>query len=147
MDAFTERVKDLQHHLKMTVRNGGECTAERLVLAKGREFLAIKRPKGFRLMASKQCFRNAFILASVERGLYCEGFVLSLAGRLPIHHAWVSRDDGAAIDVTIRNPEECVYLGLQFSRKAFLTLANGGYGISGFLRPPLDENLLLKLLS
>jgi hypothetical protein len=92
--------------------------------------------------------RNALILASEELGDYCEGFAASLQpGGTPFFHAWVSRGDGAAIDVTLRNPEEYVYLGIQFSRKSFLTLANAGHGKWGFLRPPLDERLLRQLIA
>jgi hypothetical protein len=146
MNAFGERVEGIKSILRLAIHVGFECTAERLVLSKGREFFGIKRPKGFRLMASKQCFRNAFILASEERGCYCEGFAASLTDGIRFRHAWVSRGDGAAIDVTLRNPEEYVYLGLQFSQKSFLTLANAGYGKCGFLRPPLDEALLRRLI-
>jgi len=146
VNAFDERVEVMKRRLRLKIRDGFECTAERLVLSKGREFLSIKRPKGFRLMASKQCFRNAFILASEERGYYCEGFTASLKDSSEFHHAWVSKGDGAAIDVTLRNPEEYVYLGLQFSRKSFLTLTNAGYGEWGLLRPPLDEALLTQLI-
>jgi hypothetical protein len=47
----------------------------------------------------------------------------------------------------LRTPEEYVYLGIQFSRKAFLTLANAGYGKWGFFRPSLDEPLLRQLIA
>jgi hypothetical protein len=54
----------------------------------------------------KECFRNAFLLASIlDRrglgGLYCEGYAWDARFPFPIHHAWVSWR-GRAIDVTWR---------------------------------------------
>jgi hypothetical protein len=72
------RPASMRKFLQGTVNQGGECLAEELVLAKGRDFVGIQRPKRLRLMAAKQCLRNAFILASEERGNYCEGFAMSL---------------------------------------------------------------------
>ena len=96
-------------------------------------------------MAAKQCYRNSFILASTERGYYCEGFAMK-EGDFPFHHAWIVTENGHAVDVTLEHPEEYFLLGIQFSYSAFLTLANGGYGLHGFLRPPFDKDLLLEAI-
>lgn len=137
----------IRHSLKRPASYEGEHTAEKIVLAIGHVFLRAKRPKGFRQMAAKQCYRNSFLLASEERAVYCEGFAL-VRGERPFafHHAWVSLDNQTAIDVTLRSEKAVSYLGVAFPREVFLTLANRGYGKWGFLRPPFDKNLLGELL-
>lgn len=137
--------KTIREWLSACMNPRAECMAEEIVSDHGSAFKGVKLPRGFRRMAAKQCFRNSFILASTERGEYCEDFAVT-SGSMPFHHAWVSIDDSKAIDVTLPNPHEYSYLGIQFSPTSLLRLGKGGYGQWGFLRPPLDKRLLLDLI-
>lgn len=138
-------LESIRKSLEQRVKKGGECTAEILVLAYGKVFKTPGRPKGFRLMMEKQCFRNSLILASAERGDYCEGFV-ARQGEYRIHHAWITRGDDTAIDVTLKDAENYFYLGIQFSHSAFLSLQTLGYGKHGLLMPPFDRDLLIRAI-
>jgi hypothetical protein len=74
------------------------------VIARGRPFVGIERPKGFRhQMKAKGCFCNAGRVAMDERATYVEGFILSLGMLIP--HAWLTLDGVHAIDQTLRAPE------------------------------------------
>jgi hypothetical protein len=109
--------KELLLHVADALRRKGNVKVEEAVLKNGRPFVGIKRPSGYPLLTIKQCFTNSARLAYRERGTYVEGFV-SVAGELPIHHAWVTLDGIHAIDVTLRGPaSDCQYFGIPFSLK------------------------------
>ncbi len=51
-------------------------TIEPYVIEHGRPFTGVRRPKGYRQRAAKQCFRNAAMLAVDGRGTYVEGYAV-----------------------------------------------------------------------
>jgi hypothetical protein len=62
-------ILDLLKRRIANLRPGGISEGEREVLAHGKPFLGIKRPKGFRhQMTRKACFRNAG-LAAIRQGM------------------------------------------------------------------------------
>jgi hypothetical protein len=65
-------------------------------------------PKG----EAKQCFYNAYHLASMFDFIYCEGYA---AGIIPVHHAWCIDEDGNILDNTWDTGEE--YFGVPFDLK------------------------------
>jgi hypothetical protein len=95
----------------------GNIKVEKAVLEHGRPFTWVGRPKGYRQCAIKNCFANAGILASSERGIYVEGFAMK-PGNVLFHHAWITLDGVHAIDVTLRAcTPDVVYFGIPFSPK------------------------------
>lgn len=75
-----------------------------LVATHGRHFLPTPRPKGVRLRAVKQCYRNAgnFVLEHEDNFWYCEGLAVSRNGHC-VAHAWVCPiATSQAIDLTWR---------------------------------------------
>jgi hypothetical protein len=92
------------------------------VIEHGRPFAGIKRPKGYRRRAAKQCFQNAALLAIEGRGTYVEGYAAPLAGNLIIEHAWVTVDNIHAVDVTWVNPERAAYFGVPIPSTVLLKL-------------------------
>jgi hypothetical protein len=94
--------------------------AELAVISRGKPFIGIERPKGYRHQrAIKQCFWNAADAAMEGRGTYVEGFVITPAdSSWPIHHAWLTLDGQHAIDQTYPNAPKCYYFGIPFSAKA-----------------------------
>jgi hypothetical protein len=83
----------------------------------GRFFTPVNRPKGFRLMAIKACYRNAIKLAVAGRAQYVEGYAMHDDGLEPVHHTWVTTDGINAIDVTWPKLG-AVYFGVVFDTKA-----------------------------
>jgi hypothetical protein len=123
--------------------------AERLVLAHGREFVGVRRPKGFRLMRAKACHSNAWRLALEGRGDLVEGFSMCRSGGLayPFHHSWVCLDDGSLVEPTLKDPEGHLYLGIRFRPELFQELMmalddNPDFGFWGFLREPFVRQQL-----
>jgi hypothetical protein len=88
-------------------------TIEPYVIEHGQPFTGIKRPKGYRRRAEKQCFHNAAMLAIEGRGTYVEGYaVLHTGDKFLFQHAWITTDDGHAFDVTWTAPEQAAYFGV-----------------------------------
>ena len=66
----------------------------------------------------KECFSNAGQHALFSEDLtYCEGFAMRSDLAIPIHHAWVVDSEGRVIDTTWNDPQNCTYLGVEFSTK------------------------------
>jgi len=156
---MTKLMEALRTELSTLSKFMQECNGERLadfkykgpqdlVLREGREFMhntGTKLPKGIRWGKQKQCFKNAFELASRHPGLtYVEGYGHRI---IAAHHAWVIDEAGNVIDNTWRpnkdRPEwnEIAYLGIpmnmEFVEKAIL--AKGSYGV-------LDMEPLIEIL-
>ncbi|MGW1180086.1 hypothetical protein [Streptomyces drozdowiczii] len=65
-------------------------------------------------MPARQCFANAFALATVRSELvYAEGYAVYAVGDtlLPLQHAWCVAPDGSVVDPTWETPG-AAYLGL-----------------------------------
>lgn len=74
----------------------------------------VKRPKGTRKQAYKQCYRNAtrYVLFNPGSGWeYFEGYAISGLG-FPMMHAWCERE-GRVLDLTWRDPDRCFYKGIR----------------------------------
>lgn len=90
---------------------------EAFVLAHGRQFNKIPKPKWVKKGIIKQCFSNCFeeALRHPDKLVYCEGYA---TGVIPVHHAWLLYND-KIIDPTWdhmkefndRKPE---YFGISF---------------------------------
>ena len=88
---------------------------ERAVVALGRPYIGLERPKGFRKGRNKECFINADRLANEGKGTYVEGFAISPDWDKLIHHAWVTTDGSNAIEVTWKHQANaCHYFGIPF---------------------------------
>jgi hypothetical protein len=97
--------------------------AERAVISRGRPFIGIERPKGYRHQrAIKQCFWNAADAAMRGRGTYVEGFVVTPDDWWPFHHAWLTLDGQHAIDQTLPDAPKCHYFGSLSQPNLFATL-------------------------
>lgn len=69
----------------------------------------------------QECHKNAQLAANDRDSLmYCEGFVLSNSGSLPVLHAWVTDGTGKAIDITWDKPG-VAYAGVPF-KTSFIRL-------------------------
>jgi predicted ABC-type ATPase len=106
--------------------------SEDLVRAEGAWFVPQPLPKDVKYGKQKECFKNAFQLASnsPDKYTYVEGYASPAGVPIPIHHAWVVDKDGKVIDNTWRKPGEA-YIGVAFSNKYMLNNAfeTGTYGI------------------
>ena len=122
----------------------GNVAVEQAVLAYGRPFIGISRPKGYRLRGARRCFANAGDLALSERGIYVEGFALGPDDRgTVVHHAWITLDGVHAIDVTWRRQaSDCHYYGIPFSNDVLrrLLLRRSYWGpLLDWSEAPFDE--------
>jgi hypothetical protein len=87
----------------------------REVVAHGRPYVGVGRPKGYRKRKAKQCFYNAAMLAVAGRGTYVEGYACRDGYRdWPMHHAWITLDGVHAIDPTWDDPADAYYAGIAF---------------------------------
>jgi hypothetical protein len=97
----------------------------------GKLFTGIKRPKGFRQMRRKDCFRNSQILAIDGRATYVEGLCIHRSGGVAFAHGWLTLDGEHAIDVTLSDAESYAYFGITFAdahELAKAILKTGYYG-------------------
>ncbi|MFF8283389.1 hypothetical protein ACF06W_11775 [Streptomyces albus] len=98
---------------EMTVPEGDRLypSVDALLLAHGRWFEPAPLPVGVQRLPARQCFENAFLLASTRPDLtYVEGYVVDEVG-LYLLHAWCSDPDGNAVDPTWPEPG-LAYLGV-----------------------------------
>lgn len=95
----------------------------------GKLFMGIKRPKGFRQMRRKDCFRNTQSLAVEGRATYVEGLCLGRAVGIAFAHGWLTLDGEHAIDVTLPDAESCAYFGIAFDDNVALAkaISKSGY--------------------
>jgi hypothetical protein len=108
-------------------RRAAEQRAFDHLCANGKLFVGIKRPKGFRQMMRKQCFRNAQILAIEGRATYVEGLCLGRSG-IAFAHGWLTIDGKHAIDVTLSDAESYAYFGITFDSIALArVICESGY--------------------
>jgi hypothetical protein len=91
--------------------------------ANGKLFTGIKRPKGFRQMRRKDCFRNSQSLAMDGRATYVEGLCVRRSVGIAFAHGWLTLDGERAIDVTLPDAESCAYFGIAFEDRRELAKA------------------------
>jgi hypothetical protein len=92
--------------------------------ANGKLFTGIKRPKGFRQMRRRDCFRNSQSLAIDDgRATYVEGLCIHRSEGVAFAHGWLTLDGEHAIDVTLRNAESYAYFGIAFEDRRELARA------------------------
>ena len=106
---------------------------EALALDEGQWCTPAPRPAGIRKERDKECFMNAFRLATSGQGLtYHEGYAYPKGIPLPIHHAWVTDKLGKVIDNTWSEPGTA-YLGVPLTEKFIMNTAveTGVYGVFG----------------
>ncbi len=139
MDKYTAIAKHRAHQ---------RAAFERLC-AKGKIYTGIKRPKGFRQMRRKDCFRNSQSLAINGRGTYVEGVCVDRLG-FAFAHGWLTPDGVHAIDVTLPDAEDHLYFGIAFDAVALANaICTSGFyeshlGLDGVtdIPPQLAEKLL-----
>ena len=89
---------------------------ERAVLHAGVELRGNPLPPNYSRGIPKNCFQNSARLANKRRSLYYyEGFVIRQDIGFPIHHGWCVNKAGQVIDVTLDQPQDCEYIGVQFT--------------------------------
>ena len=96
-------------------KNGAETSMEEFVLKNGEYFdsgiipAAKYKPRNTR---KKECFRNAYYLATDNQLIYCEGFAIN--DSIPCNHAWcVDPKTNKVVDPTWKELD-CVYYGIKF---------------------------------
>src|SRR5260370_18694868 len=93
----------------------------------GKLFTGIKRPKGFRQMRRKDCFRNSQSLAIDGRAIYVEGLCVGRLG-IAFAHGWLTLDGAQAIDVTLPDAKSYAYFGIALDAVALApALCKSGY--------------------
>jgi hypothetical protein len=128
-DAVRAMIDDSQWVAAIATYRAKEQRAFEHLCANGKLFTGIKRPKGFRQMRQKDCFRNSQSLAIDERAIYVEGLCVRAAGPgLAFAHGWLTLDGERAIDVTLPDAENYAYFGIAFDGKALAEAINrAGY--------------------
>jgi hypothetical protein len=91
----------------------------RFLLTYGTLSPGAKRPKGFRKLANKMCYRNAQQLAVLhpDQYTYCEGIAQNI---IATQHGWLVDKDGNVLDPTWGKPQDCAYFGVRIQH-AYLT--------------------------
>lgn len=135
---------------------GMPALIERLILKHGTLFEGKKWVpiRGVRRMAPKQCFRNATYGVWDHGFEYWEGYAMGRDIQFPFLHAW-NVHEGRVIDLTLREPEKYVYMGMQFTDKQIVReqmkhevfgMLDIGIVNIDFLRE-LDNNLVEEALN
>lgn len=99
------------------------------LLEHGKAFAPAPKPKGVHQGVRKQCFFNAFRLATEAGLIYCEGLAM-IPSIIPVHHAWCVDEEGKLIDNTWMGPGS-EYRGVMFNTDYLEDAAfhSGVYGI------------------
>lgn len=88
---------------------------DELLLVHGRLFTPAPLSRRYRRLPERQCYANAFAMASVREELtYVEGYAVCDFGDgdlLPLQHAWCVTADGTVVDPTWPTPG-VAYLGI-----------------------------------
>ena len=86
---------------------------------RGKEYVAIPRPKGFRHQKEKkECFYNAYSAAMKRRKVrYVEGVAFAPSPGIWLPHAWLTMDGVHAIDQTWDYQEGMRYIGIELPIK------------------------------
>ena len=87
-------------------------------------------PKSIKRGLPRNCFQNAYNLAMMGFR-YVEGYGVTPAIPLLIHHAWVLDEQGYVIDNTWENSPSCMYVGVELPLDTLLaeTFKSGCYGV------------------
>lgn len=107
---------------------------EHFVLEHGGWFEPIGLPEEFEYGQIKRCYANSIeTLLMADRLTYVEGYTLGMG--IPVHHAWVTDEEGRLIDRTLptgdderrgREPFAGAYLGVRFPVElAYDSIVNG----------------------
>lgn len=121
----------LRSEIKAWAHVGHPALMQRFVAKHGKEFAGSSFAG--RRGTPKQCFRNAAHRAfsrSCRNPRYFEGYAICRNIGFAFHHAW-NVEAGKVVDVTLRNPEDYDYMGVEFSRRelAEQQLQSGVYGV------------------
>ena len=131
MNTYRTVIGHLSNQIKMYSEIGYPSIVERFVLKNGTMRAGTLYPE--EMMTPKECFKNAFELASDNIGVlhYCEGYAIRNGIELPIHHAWCETEDGTVYDPTWTNGDKCEYLGVRIPMEEILEQQKktGCYGV------------------
>lgn len=140
MDACTQSLELLVRGMSDAFAHLGHVDALSLFIERnGKLWRGRSLPSHYKRGPSKECFRNAALLAVNEPRLaYVEGYGLRAGLALPIHHAWCVDEEDAVVDVTWSDPEHCAYYGVRFVRAMLVDalIQNEVYGILDTGRGP-----------
>jgi hypothetical protein len=128
----------------------------RFVLKHGHAGIPQKRPKGYRKRADKMCFRNSteHVLFRDTSLTYVEGMAINNKLGMPIHHAWMEDAQRNVIDLTWRDPADCMYYGVPFDygrlrelslRFKVYGLLDLGWGVNADLMLEMDPGLAAEV--
>jgi hypothetical protein len=135
VDEYSLRLHMLRHSLaelsdgwQRMAGADGPGVLYQAVLRHGYAFAGQPLPPEYRPRTPKYCFANARTLAGSSRRhlAYVEGFATVPDLPIPIHHAWCMDRVGTVIDVTFREPEHAVYLGIPFNTTMIKRFARRG---------------------
>jgi hypothetical protein len=141
-------LESLKSHLEQDVAHSLVSETQKLVLAFGKPYVGIRRPRGFRIGRRKKCFLNAALaVCDPDREefyptlSYVEGYA-ALPGMPPFHHAWVALDDQHAVELTVKdNPLDMIFFGVSFSRSEVMELLLED-PVTGFLSHPIRSAVI-----
>jgi hypothetical protein len=139
---MTELMESVHAHNKAQLDGWRHRSIEAFVLAHGVPFIPAPLPKGVRKGTFKECFSDAYKLASrkPDRYIYCEGYAHS--GLIPVLHAWTfDMQRGVVVDKTWHDNRGQEYFGVPFSIDYVSTVIvrTGFYGVLGNLYMVDDE--------
>jgi hypothetical protein len=112
---------ELRDYLQDIAKKTRECcpnapflNLQEFVLKYGREFEFESLPESIRPGEIKECFKNAFSLASGRKFIYCEGYATADNIPIAIFHAWCVTSEGIVVDRTWIDYETPRYIGIPF---------------------------------
>lgn len=106
----------IEEQIKRFEYFGHPAIMERFVLRNGKEGIGKPRPPGISKRPDKECFKNSSYWAvEVPGWTYTEGFAIRPSLGMLIHHAWLENKKGEVLDLTWKDPQDCLYYGVRFS--------------------------------
>lgn len=141
----------LQQMATNWARLGAPALMERFIVRNGDEYEGRRLPKGYKRGTPKECYSNAARLVFDKPGLrYVEGYVWRNDLPLAIQHAWCIDAKGRVIDVTLKDPERCQYMGIacirgelweELQKTGYFGLLDSGFGLNTDWMFKIDPDL------
>lgn len=124
-------------------------TIESLILDKGKSFTYKVLPDDIENGVPRECFANAFRLASERNLIYVEGFSTPKTIAFPMHHGWCVDNEGNVVDNTWTGDLAGIeYYGIPFKRSYVYQTAHKTqhYGVLGMFNRKIMEHTGQKIL-
>jgi len=117
----TKAIETFENYLRTVYQNGNKVIKTLIKHGKIRDAQSL--PDGYTRGTVKECYANSQRAILYDGKVwYTEGLVLTPVVPFPIEHAWLTNENDEIVDLTLKQQEDCYYLGIRFERRLVTAL-------------------------